>query len=248
MRRFRFYTERQKIRVGSSVKLPDFEASHIQKSLRLKKGDEIYLFNGEKEFRAKLKLVSKDAVMAEVIEIYANVSDKKIIVDLFQGLTKAKSFEEIIEKTTELGVNAIYPMQTEYSVIDIDKVESKLSRWNRIILSACKQSERVSIPEIHTPITSKDAPASLTDYDHVFILSPREGKNILTVLNELREEISETQIKIAVLVGPEGGFSKKETDSFNSISNIQSLQISKSILRSETASSLAIGLLRLLSL
>lgn len=248
MRRFRFYTERQKIRVGSSVKLPDFEAQHIRKSLRLKKGSQIFLFNGEKEFEAKLKLVAKDAVMAEVTGMYATVADKKISIDIFQGLSKAKSFEEILEKTTELGVNAIYPLLTEYSVIDIDKVDTKLDRWERIVISACKQSERISISEIHKPISVVESIELFKNYTHVLLLSPRDGDSVLTLIKTLEDAINETSLKLALIIGPEGGFSASEEKDYINSGIVQKIKISKTILRSETAAALAVGALRLLSI
>src|SRR5690606_1186123 len=98
MRRYRFYTERTKLREKSSVKLPDFEAAHIRKSLRLAKGDIVYLFNGEKEFEARIKVASREAVMVQIERVVQIAPQKRVQITLYQGLSKSKSFEEIIEK------------------------------------------------------------------------------------------------------------------------------------------------------
>ncbi len=198
------------MRVGSSVKLPDFESKHILKSLRLKKGDEIFLFNGEKEYKAKLKFVSKDAVMAEIIEEVRLVSDKNFKIDLIQGLSKAKSFEFILEKATEIGVNNIIPMETEYSVVKIeDKIEGKQERWERIVISSCKQAERINIPTISKAIKVENIEEVSKNYDFLLAFVTESDERI--GINEILSQISgRDHAKVAVLIGTEGGFSPSE--------------------------------------
>lgn len=234
MRRFRFYTDRDKLRIGSSVKLPDFEEKHILKSLRLKKGDEIFLFNGIKEYKAKLKLVSKDAVMAEITEEYRDSSEEfEKEITLFQGLTKAKSFELTLDYATELGVNTIVPVKTEYSVIELErKAEKKFERWGKIILSAVKQCERVSIPKLHEPIDFSEIKDLLGGFDIVLFCVTEVEDRIS--LGEIREEIEEEGFKkIGVIIGPEGGFSEGEIGLLKDKSNVRLVRLHRNVLRSE---------------
>ncbi len=241
MREYRFYSERENLRVGSSVKLPDFEATHILKSLRLKKNDEVILFNGFKEFRAILKLVSREAVMAEIIEIVADSIDKPFQIDLIQGLSKAKSFEEILEKVTEIGIKSIYPLFTEYSVVKLEeKIEGKLERWESIVISACKQSERIDIPAIQSPLTIEDIEQVLNEYDHILLFTTEEQERtpLIDVLNIIKTYDGG---KVALIVGTEGGFSKTEIEKFKSIKNLKLVKLTDSVLRSETAAILACG-------
>ena len=210
----RFLTERTKLRVGSSVKILDEEAYHIRKSLRLQPDDEIILFNGEKEFKARLKIVSKDVVMADIVEVLnsqSNSSQTKFT--LIQGLIRASNFELILQKTTELGVDNIIPIFTEFSQINLPQIENKLARWQKIIVEACKQSERITIPQITGPIEFKNLKNILTEFDLVlfFTLERESVTKIKTVkpISEFTEQIKQAK-QVAYLIGPEGGFSPNE--------------------------------------
>ncbi|MCA9387253.1 16S rRNA (uracil(1498)-N(3))-methyltransferase [Candidatus Dojkabacteria bacterium] len=243
MRRFRVYTERTNLRVGSSVKLPDFEAEHLRKSLRVKKGDEIFIFNGEKEFRAHLTLVSKDAVMAEIDGVLENEFDQAQKIHLIQALNKSKSFEFTLEKATEIGVDSILPIETEYSVVKAsDITPKKIDRWDKIILSACKQSERITIPKIFPAINIADL--DFSSYDLILFLSTEEKSNAKEI-NNFVNEIQNAR-NIAVIVGPEGGFSKSEVDLMLKNKNVVPVSINKNILRSETAAIVVLGYLKII--
>ena len=241
MREFRFYSERKNLRVGSSVKLPAFEAAHIVKSLRLKKGDEVFIFNGEKEYSAILRLVSREAVMVKIVKEIRAAYEKPFEIDLIQGLSKPKSFEMILEKATEIGINSIVPLNTEYSVINIsEKFTSKLERWKKIIISSCKQAKRIHIPEITEPIESNDIKEVSRKYDLIlFLTTKEEGRaSIINVLEEVRESGS---AKIGILIGTEGGFSPGEIKGFLELENVKKIKLTENVLRSETAAILTIG-------
>src|SRR5690606_13093614 len=123
MRLNRFYTERKNITLNSSVKLQDSDIRHIRNDLRLKKGDKIVLVNGEKEFLAELRIVGREFVTAKVkkilkVEDFSEESGVDIV--LFQALLRSGKFDTIIEKTTQLGIEAIVPVETDFSQMKID--------------------------------------------------------------------------------------------------------------------------------
>ena len=245
MRKFRVHTERTNLRVGSSIKLEDFEADHLRKSLRVKKGDEVVIFNGEKEFEAHLTLVSKDAVMAEIDSISKTAIESEVKIHLFQALNKSKSFEFVLEKATELGVNQITPLETEYTVVKAsDTGEKKMDRWNKIILSACKQSERIDIPSLSETISIQNIENILSQFDLVLFLSTEKESRAQKIVNTIN---SDSQFSsIAVIIGPEGGFSPLEVELLTSINNVKAVSISNNILRSETAAIVALGYLKII--
>lgn len=242
MREFRVYSKRTNLRVGSSVKLDDFEAEHLRKSLRVKKNDEIIIFNGEKEFKATLTLVSNDAVMAEIHSTITSEQDTAKKIDLYQALNKSKSFELTIEKATEIGVSSIFPLETEYSIIKTDDIsDKKIDRWQKIIISACKQSERISVPTLESPITLTEIQSSLQDYDLILFLSTETVSNAKNI-SDISDKIQEAK-SIAVIVGPEGGFSPTEVELITQIDKLIPVSINKNILRSETAAIVVLGYL-----
>ena len=254
MRRFRFFTERTNIRPGSSVKLPDFESQHARKALRLKNGDEVYIFNGEKEFKCVVRRITNDLLMVNVIEEFNAIDfSEKVDFYLFQALTKKNSFEMIAEKSTELGVDFLIPFQSEYSVIDKDKISGKLERWNKIMIQAAKQSERMEVPKLESPTDFEGAInyAKENDLDQVyFFIVPSQAKKEDSVINikdlvKSQLEKSTDLKKIGLFIGPEGGFSLFEVQKAKE-AGFQFVTLFDTVLRAETASIVAMAMMRLM--
>lgn len=248
MRLNRFYTERKNIRVDSSVKLSDYDANHVRKVLRLSKGDKITVFNGEKEFLAELILVTREFATARLLELIKeeDFSKPKVEITLFQSLLKAGKLEDILEKTTELGIDHVIPVVAEFSQSFYEHTTSKYERFNKIILAACQQSERLTIPELHQPISFQDVVNSKDNFDAVYFFTiPRktipesEGTQFLT-------KIPKEYSKVAIFIGPEGGFSPTEHKlAFDA--GFEFVTFTDSILRSETAAITAVAVVKYLS-
>ena len=243
MRLNRFYTERINLRVGSSIKLNDSDIQHIRKVLRLKKGDEIIIFNGEKEFLAELKLVGSEVIMAEITKKLKeeDFSDKnKVEITLFQGLLRAGKFDIILEKTTELGIDYIVPIECEFSQSKIIHAKDKIERWNKILISASKQSERIRLPSLIEPMSFKESLNYLKEYDIVYFFTTKKQD-----IKEINISPDPKIKKVAYFIGPEGGFSPAEEKMIADL-GFQSYFLSKTILRSETAAIFGAGLLNFL--
>lgn len=246
-----FYTPRHNITIGSSVKLDENEAEHIRKSLRMEVGDKFVLFNGENKYEARLTMVNKDNVLAEVISRYETQPQEKDQTTLFQSLIRAANFELIVQKATELGVENIIPLETEFSQIQIDaqKATTKLQRWEKIALESSKQSERNTIPQIYRPISFAEIEEKslFAEFDLVLAAEvPREVTQLIApikLVKEFTHEISSAQ-SLALIIGPEGGFSPQEVKTLKDLgANLVSL--GKQVLRAETA---AIALLSFVQL
>lgn len=246
----RFYTERLNLRVGSSVKLPDSEIPHIRNSLRMEVGDEIILFNGEKEFKATLYKVSREVVMAKIsaeLGSEASGSTAGAEITLFQAIIKIPQFELIVEKTTELGVHEIVPVAAEFSQIKHNFFLGKVPRLEKIVLSACKQSERISIPKIGEIHSFEQMLGRLNEFDLFMFATIARGSlsNYADVLKPIKEVVANVSkgSKIAIAIGPEGGFSPTEHKKFteHQSSKAQMVAITPTILRAETAAITAVG-------
>jgi 16S rRNA (uracil1498-N3)-methyltransferase len=244
MRLNRFFTERKHIAIGASIKLQESDTAHIKKVLRLSSGDEIILFNGEREYLAVLTLVTRDFVTAEVKKILRSTHDEESIsITLFQGLLKGGMFDLVVEKSVELGVSQIIPVECEYSQMKLDVAEHKIERWNKISLSAAKQSERLSIPEVSTPIRLSDIDLDvIKQFDQVFLFTIDKG-NVTT--SQLPNKLGGN--RVAYIVGAEGGFSPSEHDYLIKELGLVPYTLGTTILRAETASIVAGGILRFLS-
>lgn len=247
MRLNRFFTERKNLRIGSSVKLPDSDIQHIRKVLRLAKGDKVIVFNGEKEYSAVLTLVKRDVVLVKLEELLKEtpIDNDEITFTLFQGLLRAGKFDTIIEKTTELGISKIIPIECDFSQSKVEVVERKLERWNKLAVSAAKQSERINVPEVAPGILFKDLEQTLKDYDRVYFFTiPRKKiEQSLEVKNLTKIKANSKSKKIAFLIGPEGGFSPREHEWAKNW-KLEFVHFDAPVLRAETASIVLTGLLK----
>ncbi len=236
MRLHRFFTERTNLVKNSSVLLRKQDYTHIRKVLRLKPEDKIILFNGEKEFLAKLKIVGKDLITAQILEVTRKESfdvKDKIELYLFQALPKAGKMDLIVEKTVEIGVDKIIPFDSEYSQNDLEKSIKKLDRWTRIAISAAKQCNRITVPTILPAIKFSEILKYQKDLD-VLIMFTINNDIPKQNLKEILKKTKYTKGNLGFIIGPEGGFSPEETQQALH-SGIQLCQVFANVLKTETA-------------
>ena len=141
--------------------------------------------------------------------------------------------ELIIQKAVELGAFEIVPMATKRCVVKLDekKSQSKINRWQAIAEAAAKQSKRAIIPNVHMPMTMKEAVQYAKDMDVKLI--PYENAEHMDETKKLIEGIKPGE-SVAVFIGPEGGFSEEEIELCKA-SDIKPITLGKRILRTETA-------------
>lgn len=141
--------------------------------------------------------------------------------------------ELIIQKNVELGVYDIRPVTMKRTIVKFDskKVLSKVARWQKIAESAAKQSKRGIIPKVFEPISFSAMLTQLSMYDMVIV--PYENEH---GMKRTREIISKLTLlkSIAIVIGPEGGFSDEEISKLRELS-CESLTLGNRILRTETA-------------
>lgn len=241
-----FYTDRHNLTVGGSVKLSDDEAEHVRKSLRMESGDKVILFNGEKKYLAEINVVTKDAVTAIIKEVIESAVEQDHQVTLVQSLIRAYNFELVIQKATELGVDNIVPLETEFSQVKAERVDQKLDRWNKISIEACKQSERINLVNIYSPISFDQISKLdlLNEFDLVFICAvPRLVTTKMVdvkPLSSYSQEIKNAK-NIAVIIGPEGGFSPTEMQQAAEWEKVKFVKLTANVLKSESAAIAALS-------
>lgn len=207
--------------------------NHIKNVLRMVVGDSFLVSENGVSNLCEIESFETDFVVARIIEENFNDTNLPIKIHLFQGLPKGDKMELIIQKTVELGVESIIPVEMSRCVVKIDdkKKKSKQQRWQAISESAAKQSKRNTIPEIEEIVTYKQAIARAKEMD--LFLVPYESKNGMedtkNALSQLKSGMS-----VGILIGPEGGFDEKEVEmAFENGGNVVSL--GKRVLRTETA-------------
>ena len=146
--------------------------------------------------------------------------------------------EYIIQKSVELGVSEITPLNMKRCVVKIDiKDESKkIQRWNKISEVAAKQCGRNIIPKVNSVAKIKEIGDLCNDYDIILVAYEGEKNNKLKkVLKELKSIYNTDKIlKTAIVIGPEGGIDKEEVEELNKIDNTKIITLGDRILRTET--------------
>jgi 16S rRNA (uracil1498-N3)-methyltransferase len=238
MQRRRFYAPPEEIS-ESGVILSRDETHHLARVLRLRAGDEVFVFDGRgREFLCRLADVESSRARLEIIQPLNDVVESRLDLTLAQSLAKGEKFDLVVQKATELGVRRIIPLATEQGDVKIDdeKASKRLERWRRISLEALKQSGRRTIVEIATPIALKDFLDSVAGAMLVF--SERGGLRLHDALDGISKNSA-----ITILIGPEGGWSDAEIALLVE-RGAKAVTIGPRVLRTETAAIVAAALIQ----
>ena len=142
---------------GSTVTLAADEARHLHDVLRLRRGDEVFVFDGEgREFSCVVEETGRDQAKLKVIsEVDAARPESTLDLTLAVALLKGEKFDLVVQKATELGVSRIVPLVTKLADVrlrDEADAERRALRFQRIALEACKQSGRARLPQVDAPL------------------------------------------------------------------------------------------------
>jgi 16S rRNA (uracil1498-N3)-methyltransferase len=234
----RFFLRQQHI-TGNSARITGQELEHLRRVLRLGPGDRVTGFDQSGwEHEAVIRSLTVDSAELEIIRSYPGEKESPVAVTLAVGLIKGDKMDFVVEKATELGVNAIAPFTSTYTVPKLDAVKAKKrkERWEKIALSAAKQCGRAQIPVI---VSLRGFPEMVQQSrpDDVKLLFWEKGRDL--TLNG----ITVAPRSILVAVGAEGGFSEAEAD-LASKHGFKLIGLGPRILRAETAALTALALVQ----
>lgn len=229
----------------NTYKIEKNDYNHIKNVLRMKVGDEILISNGKKGDLCVIEKILEDCIIAKIIESDFLNTNLSIEIYLFQGIPKQDKMELIIQKSVELGVNKIIPVETHRSIVKIEekKKADKLLRWQAIAESAGKQSKRTLIPSVCPLLNFKQAIDLAKTLDLVIL--PYESHKGMASTKDFLKEIR-NGMKIGVIIGPEGGFEESEIE-YALNNGVKTISLGKRILRTETASITTLSMLMLYS-
>jgi len=237
MRVSRFYTQQQ-LADRKTVELDEQTSHYICRVLRLKAGAPLILFNGDsRDYYAILDRAGKAQVNVSILRAEQTSRESGLHITLGQGISRGERMDFVLQKSVELGVNAITPLWTGHSQVQLHgkRLEKRLSHWQGVVRSACEQSGRSVLPELGSACllsdwcTESNAPLQL-------VLDP--GADIS--LGELAPAN-----RIRILIGPEGGLDAGETELAVS-AGFKRVRLGPRVLRTETAALAAISALQTL--
>ena len=217
--------------------LTDEAGHHIATVLRLKPNHPIVLFNGDgNEYSAQIISVQRKKVIVEADACLSIAKESPLHLHLGQGVSKGDRMDIVLQKSVELGVSEITPIITERCAVKLDESrwEKKLSQWQKIVIGACEQSGRNTLPVLNTPLTLNQWLASSTVSSRL-VLAPGAEQSLV------RQPYNTHGYRL--LIGPEGGLSEAEIHLANE-NGYQSVSLGPRILRTETAALSSLSILQ----
>ncbi|GAB4364969.1 MAG: 16S rRNA (uracil(1498)-N(3))-methyltransferase [Deltaproteobacteria bacterium] len=234
-----FFVERASIE-GDTARLSGTEAGHMLRSLRLSVGDAFFAFDEEgTRYRMRILEATSRSLRAEVLETMAPEPPPAVEITLLVGLPKADKMDFILEKATELGCSRVVPFRSSRTIprLDAREAQRKRLRWERVALAAAKQCGSGRVPEI----------PGLLSYPEALSIGSRCSGRIVFYEGVGRFGLAQalsgmgTPESVALLIGPEGGFSEEEVREAEAAGFVRA-GLGQRILRVETAALAAVAM------
>ncbi len=225
--------------VKNKIKVDDQETfTHIAKALRIKVGEQVLFIDENKiQYETIVGEILNKEIVFSIEKSYLSNKFLEFNLYLAQSPLRSDAQVTVIEKATELGVSAVYPVFTDNCTLAKNIIEKKIDKWQRTMFEASKQCERADIPKC-APLSTIEKLLNENKFDRVIAFCER--KSDLTLKNFLSEKSIRKNEKILAIIGPEGGFSSKEFDFFEQ-NKIPMVSLGELILKAETAVIVALG-------
>ncbi len=238
MRLIRVYVEAP-LAPGGRVAIAGSAALHVTRVLRLRAGDPVTLFNGDGiDYPSRINALRSSSVEADILGTAAARPESPLALTLVPGIARGERIDLVVQKATELGVNAIVPVATARSVVKLDGESrgKKHAHWRGIAVAACEQCGRARLPLIAEPLALADwlqQPA------------PPGARRIQLAVGASESLViaAAGALAIELLVGPEGGLAPDERDAALAV-GYRPCRLGPRVLRSETAAIAALTVLQ----
>jgi len=209
---------------------------HLAVVLRVRADEALEVFDGRGQvFDAKVVSVDADALTVQLGPPRAVPPPRRVTV--IQGLPKADKLELVLQKGTELGASAFWPVAMKRCVVKLEgKEERKLERWRRIVEEAARQCGRADVPEVLEPVRLADVALADTT---VLVLD--EAERSLPLSDAVRSV--DAARALALVIGPEGGLDRAEVEVLVA-GGALAVSLGPNILRTETAALAALAIIR----
>jgi len=216
----------------------------MRRVLRLRPGDSVTVFDDEGwEHEGIIRCYRDASAEIEILKSYRPERESCLDVTLAQAVARGEKMDWIVQKATELGVRAIVPFFSSYTIprLDSKKIEARKVRWRKIALAAAKQSGRTRIPELLNACDFTELVRRPSSCDLKLLLWEKESLQSLKQIREGKASVN----SLLLAIGPEGGFSAEEASEAMR-HGFLSIRLGKRILRTETAAVAALALAQFL--
>lgn len=226
------YFIKERAEIGQSISFDEEQSHHMMHVVRMKKDDIVRIADSSHRlFHVRID-IQKAGVCGQVIEELVDRTRASVEVTLIQGMIKGEKWDFLIQKACELGVSKIVPLISQRSVVKIprEKLDKKLSRWNKIALEACEQCKRSTRAEVLPPISLQEIAAYRSDVNLIaYEKADAASEKLYHVLSSHPHPSS-----VTCVIGSEGGFAQEEVQILMK-QEFCRISLGYRILRAETA-------------
>lgn len=235
MRIHRIYTCEQ-LAPDQMVVLDAASSHYLARVLRVVVDQPLVLFNGDGyDYAATVEKASKSGILAQISARLPAKAESPLHTTLVQSLARGERTDYALQKATELGLSVFQPVESARTEVRLkpEKLETRMTHWQKIMISACEQCGRARLPELRPPMDLAEWAAA-------------ESSDLKLLLNPAAEQpLAQLGLSSAVqiLVGPEGGFEDQELDLLQRC-GVRSVSLGPRILRTETAGPTALAIMQ----
>lgn len=236
MRLIRVYLPQQ-LTIGQQITLEHQLAHRLLQVLRLSVGDQLQLFDGRgHEYFARINQIRKKIVTLVVEQELACNNESPLRIHLGQALLRSQKMDLVLQKAVEVGVTEVTPILSDYVNAGLDhaKITSRMQHWQQVMIAACEQSQRNVLPILHKPAPYMDWVQSI-EVEQKIMWLPQAQQHLTDLAAQANS--------VAVLIGPEGGFSAPEIQ-WARQQHFHCCRLGPRILRTETMSIAALAVLQ----
>jgi len=208
---------------GQRIALPDVEAQHLTRVLRIGPGATIRVFDGRgREFEALVESVAKDDVTIVVgVQRVAPAREPGMMITLAQAVLKGDKMGHIIRDAVMMGATAIQPLVTTRSEVTLASLHQRRAqdRWQRIAIASAKQCGRAVVPPVLEPLEFDDVVDADSIGSAFMLVEPHAAEKVMP-LALLDADIP---VEASIFTGPEGGWTPEEIERGAAVAHLVTL-------------------------
>ena len=223
------------IKAGTAIETDHDQFNYLANVLRMEDGAELLIFNGrDGEWKVSVSFPTRKRILLTPIEETRPQPAPSDLHYLFAPL-KVGRLDYLVQKAVEMGASLLQPVMTQHvqgKITNLDKVRAN-------VIEAAEQCGILGIPDVAEPVKLTDLLASWPRERRIIYCDEGDaGQNPLPLLTKVKEK------HLALLVGPEGGFSEEERALLRSLDFVTAIPLGPRILRADTAAVAAMAVIQ----
>jgi 16S rRNA (uracil1498-N3)-methyltransferase len=208
---------------GQRLPLPEDEAMHLARVLRIPPGATVRVFDGNgREFEALVEIAGKNDVLVVVgVQRVPPAREARVAITLAQAVLKGDKMDHVVRDAVMMGAAAVQPLVTARSEITVSALQRRQARerWQRIAVSSAKQCGRAVVPQVLEPLEFDDVVDADAIGSAFMLVEPHAAEKVLP-LALLPDGIP---VEASIFIGPEGGWTADEIEQCGALAHLVTL-------------------------